>query len=1095
MNMNLMQPVAALARSRRFYSTGILLASTAAAALAALALLAVIDVLMPFPRLLRVAIAGAGGIALLAFLFHRIRATRRRNTRESAACAMEAAQPEIGQRIRTALEIAQRGIPKNAGAEERWFAERLLAQSDDAVSKFSWRALIPRARWAAWMLAAAGVLGSLAFTASKFPDFRLGLSRFLSPATAGTYTRLGWVVAPRVFDDHHPPRFELRVDRRLAEPVLFIRERGGEWVKTGMTPLPDGRSWDIVLTGRTGDLDLYAAAGDARTEPHRIAFRPIPKLTAVATHLAFPEYTGLKAESRTQGDVSVVEDTRVRWEFTFNVPPARIEWRVGSDPAQPLAVDGRTARAEWTAGTSRGAAIVSVLGESGEAIDSWRFTAEGFADALPTVELLEPAKDQDATSISELPVRIRAKDDFGVSEIGLVLEAAGQREWVLEKVVEVHGQRDVSEIASAMLEKVPVTLRDNVRLYAYALDNKPRGGPRAVSPLRSIDIREFKKRWMFQDGDGAGGGDRKKLSDGLMKLGEIITSQRGIVSDTFLLRESTRSSAAAAFTAALPIGRRESELSEKSAALVEKWTDEGGIPHDDITLLDTAGTQMIEAAGSLGLAGQPAVEKGFDTADRALATLLQLRKRLITILTKANCDCDKPKSEDQMKPLTALAKEADRLAREEHDVRGQLAPEIAAGTNIEATRRQHEVAVSDGGELYAEIVDHPQANEEMMRLMDSAEKTMRAADETLRGSEPREAAPTHEGAAKRLVEVAEFLRAMELAQVAETLKKLGDKAEQNAQAACKPDAGEKKDVQQAARDTAMADKILGSLAEKAGKDATADKEIAAADKGLGQELAELREQTAPGKLADELGKLADSKNAAGKETVGKLNAMAREFRDAADRIAASRAARLAAALAQAKALEKKLADAGDKKPGDKSGAEPGDKPGNSAGQKPGDKPGGQGLAKGDKPGAKPGDKPGQQGLAKSDKPGEGKGGDKPEDAKKNGKGGIAGDIEEAQLGAGGQAMGRFAKALQSIGDDKLHEFSIKLFDAPFSRDSIPLVEDATQRLQELVLELPVGNSAIVAGHVPDARRREVEDYFRDLSNDFGDEQWTVPEKE
>src|SRR4030095_16380345 len=123
---------------------------------------------------------------------------------------------------------------------------------------------------------------------------------------------------------------------------------------------------------------------------------------------------------------------------------------------------------------------------------------------------------------------------------------------------------------------------DNVRMYAYALDNKPRGGPRAVSPLRSIDIREFKKRWMFRDGDGGGGGaNRQKISDGIMKLGEIIASQRGIVSDTFLLRESTRSSAAAALTAALPIGQRESALSEKSNALLETWTDEGVIAQDD----------------------------------------------------------------------------------------------------------------------------------------------------------------------------------------------------------------------------------------------------------------------------------------------------------------------------------------------------------------------------------------------------------------------------------------------------------------------------------------------------------------------------------
>lgn len=68
-------------------------------------------------------------------------------------------------------------------------------------------------------------------------------------------------------------------------------------------------------------------------------------------------------------------------------------------------------------------------------------------------------------------MRIRAKDDFGVSEVGFVLEAAGQREWVLEKVIDVRGQRDVSEVAPAMLEKVPVTPGANVRLYAYGLDS------------------------------------------------------------------------------------------------------------------------------------------------------------------------------------------------------------------------------------------------------------------------------------------------------------------------------------------------------------------------------------------------------------------------------------------------------------------------------------------------------------------------------------------------------------------------------------------------------------------------------------------------
>jgi len=418
--------------------------------------------------------------------------------------------------------------------------------------------------------------------------------------------------------------------------------------------------------------------------------------------------------------------------------------------------------------------------------------------------------------------------------------------------------------------------------------------------------------------------------------------------------------------------------------------------------------------------------------------------------------------------------------------------------------------------------------------MGDAEKAMRAADETLHGAQAREAAPPLDIAERRLLETAEFLRAMELTEVADTLKKLGAKAEQDGKAT-RDSTGEKGDpakagtkeppARQAARNTALADDILAALAEKAGgQDKAADAEAGAADKGLGETLAELREQAGVGKLAGELGQLAelqqkgDQAQTQANDAAGRLDAMAREFREAAQRLEASRAANLAAAQAQAKELQKQLADAGDK-PGDKPGGKDGQKD-EGAGKKPGakgdklgDKPGAQGLAKGDKPGDKPGaqgagkgdkpgDKPGTQGTAKGDKPGAeglakndqpGKGGDKPEDGKEAGRGGIAGDLETAKEGPGGQPMGRFSKALRSVGDERLHDFSIKLFNAPFSRDSLPLVDAAAERIDELVAALPPSIAPLAAtGRVPESRRREVEDYFRNLSDDFGGEKWGAP---
>ena len=92
-------------------------------------------------------------------------------------------------------------------------------------------------------------------------------------------------------------------------------------------------------------------------------------------------------------------------------------------------------------------------------------------------------------------------------------------------------------------------------------------------------------------------------------------------------------------------------------------------------------------------------------------------------------------------------------------------------------------------------------------------------------------------------------------------------------------------------------------------------------------------------------------------------------------------------------------------------------------------------------------------------------------------------------------MGRFAKTLRSIGDDRLHNLAIKLFNKPFSRDSIPAVQEAAERIDELIAALPAATAPLAAtGRVPESRRREVEDYFRNLSDDFGGEKLETPAK-
>ena len=62
--------------------------------------------------------------------------------------------------------------------------------------------------------------------------------------------------------------------------------------------------------------------------------------------------------------------------------------------------------------------------------------------------------------------------------------------------------------------------------------------------------------------------------------------------------------------------------------------------------------------------------------------------------------------------------------------------------------------------------------------------------------------------------------------------------------------------------------------------------------------------------------------------------------------------------------------------------------------------------------------------------------------------------------------------------------------APFDRGTIPLVDAADARLKELIDRIPTDTGlASARGKLPEESRREIEDYFRDLSDDFGGEVW------
>lgn len=1120
-------PLASLAEARRRHARGIAIAGMIAAVVTAAGIVALLDTWLEWKSPVRVALVTALATMSLIFLTKRLRLAKRHDPIE-AARVIEEAHPEIGQKLRTALEVSAR--PAATDPTDAYFTERLMRETGKELQvSTSWSNLVPSKQLWTKRATALGAFAAVAIVALIWGDFRHALKRIVLAHRDLTYTTVNWKSLPKGFDETHPPRLEFSVVGRTAQPELLVRQKSGEWKPVELTRREDGRTWDIVFTGKTADLQVKVIAGDAKVEEKTIAYRPIPKLLESKAVIAYPGYTGLEAESVPGGDIRCVEGSTATWDFTFNTHPARLTWSVAGAPPVELAAKNDTTftvSSEVKAGKAQGE--LAIYHADGERLDGWRFEVEGVVDKLPVVEIVEPKKDLELISSAEMPIRIRAKDDFGVAEIGLILDAGGERRWIVETTYDEKNERQVSELASMMLAQIPLKITDNVRIHAYALDHKPRGGPRAVSPLRSVDIRQFQIRW-FNGGEAPpeDAPDSEAVSDALMKLDQIISGERGILSDVFQTKESYRSNLTPeALTRTGECATRQQELASETQRVAMAWESAGELPADDVALMSTAGIQMAEAAGFLEA---PDLTKGFTTGDRALSSLLQLRKEFVKVL----CKCKKPDKPEENPPvsLADLAKEARRIAAEEQDVAAKIAPDAIEANNITATRRQQEVALADTGELYAKLVDHHERTEGAMRLMDDSEKAVAKADKTLRSDIPANAAPELKVAEQDLLDFATFIESLDLQKLSDTLRKLADNAEKNAkeqqedekpgespgegeaqakaegkgngegqgqgegegkgQEGQKPGEAAAKEQQgqaaaKAAQATDLTNKILDELANKAAANPAAQDDPEAAKTPAAAALEALKKSTDIAQLAKDLDALAKAqKEGQGQGTVAqqaqlteRLGAMAREFRDAAASLDASLLAELNKAREQAAKLKEDLAKSGDgKKPGEGKGE--GDKPGEGKGAVAAKE--GEGKASGE--GDKPGEGQGQGEMASKDAKGEGGMGDNPGDK----KGGSGGD----QPGLGGAALHRFADTLERIPDQGgVGRMVFPLRAAPFDRSTIPLVDAADQRLKELIDQIPTdAGIASARGKLPEESRREIEDYFRDLSDDFGGEVW------
>lgn len=406
-----------------------------------------------------------------------------------------------------------------------------------------------------------------------------------------------------------------------SEAQLHVRFGEGEWETVPMRAA-DGRL-DYTLYAVREAARYYVTADGVRSAEHSIQVVDLPQIAGLRLTYTYPSWTGLPQRVQEDGgDISAVAGTRVRIEWRSDVPLQQPQLVI-DEQAQPLAQQGIAGRADLVVSerTTRYRLAAMVEGEAVALSDNYRI--EVVPDQKPTVDIRRPGRDYQASSIEEVPVTVRAQDDFRLEALELRYAVNGG-EWRTQ-AIDPRG----SDAGSAVLLRLEELRQspalalepgDVISYYAVARDHQST----VQTDLFLIQVQPFDRRYTQSQASGGGGGG----GGGGEQEGRISDRQREILMATFNLSRAvdngTQDEARVQDNATL-LADLQKTLAEQARSLVERAGARELVGGDDsvtrfVTQLEEAAKAMKPAAENLA---KRQLQQAVSDEQRALQHLLR----------------------------------------------------------------------------------------------------------------------------------------------------------------------------------------------------------------------------------------------------------------------------------------------------------------------------------------------------------------------------------------------------------------------------------------------------------------------------------------
>ncbi len=327
-----------------------------------------------------------------------------------------------------------------------------------------------------------------------------------------------------------------------GEAQIFSRAEGDtEFDRISMLPTESG-GFEVLLLGLEENTEYFVESEGIRSSTFRIEVADLPYVDELVLEYHFPAYTGLAPRTvEGRGNIAALQGTRVR----VLVTPTMLT------PGGQLIVDGEAVPLEpgengiWEGSlVVREPAFYSITLQMGDGTPvpaSPEYTIDVLTDQPPSVSFSRPGRDSRASSIEEVFLEARADDDYGISDLRLVLSVNGEAEDTVSLFSAGSG-RPMPEVTAGhtlYLEDHALESGDLISYYAIAHDNR-RGatGTEVVSDIYFIQIRPFNVdfRQAEQQGGPPGGGGGQMPESALSEL------QKEVVAATFNVNRSRATS-------------------------------------------------------------------------------------------------------------------------------------------------------------------------------------------------------------------------------------------------------------------------------------------------------------------------------------------------------------------------------------------------------------------------------------------------------------------------------------------------------------------------------------------------------------------------